>query len=96
MGFYYSTKSLSPAGKQQNKNKYESNPSNNFLKDIPQDFLNWFSGFSDGEANFLISIDRGYVRFRFKIYLHIDDIEVLNTIKSKLNIGRVTIESTFF
>ena len=40
MGFYYSTKSLSPAGKQQNKNKYESNPSNNFLKDIPQDFLN--------------------------------------------------------
>ncbi|CBX89978.1 hypothetical protein LEMA_P123960.1 [Plenodomus lingam JN3] len=30
-------------------------------------------------------LDRQYVRFRFKIYLHIDDVEVLNTIKSNLN-----------
>jgi hypothetical protein len=93
MGFYSSTKSLSTFGMQQDKNKSESNPSDNFLGGIPHDFLNWFSGFSDAEANFLITLDRGYVKFRFKIVLHIDDIEVLNTIKSKLNIGRVTIES---
>jgi len=33
------------------------------------------------------------VRFRFKISLHIDHVEVLNTIKSKLKIGIVTIEN---
>ena len=54
------------------------------------DFLFWFSGFTDGEGNFLITLDRGFVKFRFKISLHVDDIEALNIIKSKLNIGRVT------
>lgn len=38
-------------------------------------------------------LDRGFVKLRFKILLHIDDVEVLNTIKSKLNIGRVTVET---
>ena len=33
------------------------------------------------------------MRFRFKISLHIDDVQTLNTIKSKLKIGRVTVES---
>lgn len=47
---------------------------------------------TDGEGNFLITIDRNFVKFRFKISLHIDDIEVLNLIKSKLKIGRVTVE----
>jgi len=56
------------------------------------DFLFWFSGFTDAEGNFLITLDRSFVKFRFKISLHIDDIEVLNTIKSQLNIGRVTVE----
>ncbi len=56
------------------------------------DFLFWFSGFTDAEGNFLIVLDRGFIKFRFKISLHIDDIEVLNTIKSKLNVGRVTVE----
>ena len=37
-------------------------------------------------------MDRDYVRFRFKISLHIDDIEVLNTIKSNLGIGNIFIE----
>jgi LAGLIDADG endonuclease len=57
-----------------------------------EDFFFWFSGFTDGEGNFLITMDRGFVKFRFKISLHVDDIEVLNTIKSKLNVGRVTVE----
>jgi hypothetical protein len=48
--------------------------------------LFWFSGFTDAEGNFLITLDRDFVKFRFKISLHIDDIEVLNTIRSKLKI----------
>ena len=66
----------------------------NILKIVSSEFLYWFSGFTDAEANFLISIDRQYVRFRFKISLHIDDVEVLNTIKSNLNVGTVTLESS--
>ena len=57
---------------------------------VSSEFLHWFSGFTDGEGNFLISLDRGFVRFRFKISLHIDDIEVLSLIKSKLGVGIVT------
>ena len=64
----------------------------NVLKNVSSEFLYWFSGFTDAEGNFLISIDRQYVRFRFKISLHIDDVEVLNTIKSNLNVGTVTLE----
>lgn len=58
------------------------------------EFLFWFSGFTDAEGNFLITLDRNFVKFRFKISLHIDDIGVLNIIRSKLNIGRVTIETS--
>lgn len=54
------------------------------------EFLYWLSGFTDGEGNFLITFDRDYARLRFKISLHIDDIEVLNLIKSKLGLGIVT------
>lgn len=61
-------------------------------KNPQDDFLFWFSGFTDAEGNFLITLDRGFVKFRLKVSLHIYDIEVLNTIKSKLNIGRVTVE----
>lgn len=64
----------------------------NFLERVSKDFLYWFSGFTDAEGNFLISFDHGYVRFRFKICLHIDDIGVLYTIKNNLGFGRVTVE----
>jgi hypothetical protein len=40
----------------------------------------------------LITLDRTYIRFRFKINLHIDDLQVLNIIKSNLNIGRIIVE----
>lgn len=56
-------------------------------------FLYWFSGFTDAEGNFLVTIDRKYIKLRFKINLHIDDIEVLYTIKSNLGFGRVVEES---
>lgn len=78
-----------------NCNKNSNVPTeDNVLKNVSSEFLYWFSGFTDAEGNFLISIDRQYVRFRFKISLHIDDVEVLNTIKSNLNVGTVTLESS--
>ena len=57
-----------------------------------EEFNAWLSGFTDGEGNFSITLDRTYIRFRFKINLHIDDLQVLNLIKSNLNIGRIIIE----
>jgi len=75
--------------------KYKTSETDNFrLAAIFDEFLFWFSGFTDAEGNFLITIDRSFVRFRFKISLHIDDVEVLNTIKYKLKIGIVTVENS--
>ncbi len=76
-----------------NEKSEKSNPDNFRLAGVSDDFLFWFSGFTDAEANFLIILDRSFVKFRFKISLHLDDIEVLNTIKSKLKIGIVTVEN---
>lgn len=59
---------------------------------INDEFLYWFSGFTEGEGNFLITIDRNYVKLRFKISLHIDDLKVIEIIQSNLNIGRITKE----
>lgn len=59
---------------------------------LNKEFYFWFSGFTDGEGCFSITLDRTYIRYRFKINLHIDDLEVLNIIKSELSIGKVIIE----
>ena len=59
------------------------------LKNLDSEFLHWFSGFADAESNFLITLDRSYIKLRFRINLHKDDIKVLETIKSRLNIGRI-------
>jgi hypothetical protein len=67
-------------------------PSGSGFGSKDEEFLSWFSGFIDGEGNFSITLDRAYIRFRFKINLHIDDLQVLNLIKSKLNIGRIIVE----
>lgn len=77
--------SLSPLRLKDIKNSYEKNSEYS-------SFLKWFSGFTDAEGNFLISLDRGYIRFRFKILMHIDNLKALNTIKSILNVGNVTTE----
>ena len=58
-----------------------------------EEFLKWFAGFSDGESNFTIVFQKNkegditWVSFRFSIELHIDDIDTLKYIRSKLNIG---------
>lgn len=83
MGFCnYSSEAIQ---RSQDENLYKIN--------INDEFLYWFSGFTDAEGNFFISIDRNYVKLRFKINLHIDDLKVLQIIKSNLNIGRIIEEN---
>lgn len=67
-----------------------------FLKDSnnkimnSNEFLEWFVGFCDGEASFLINIDKdNIIRFKLCICLHMDDREVLKFIKDKLNCGTI-------
>jgi hypothetical protein len=61
--------------------------------DIEEEFYRWFVGFADGESTFAIVFqkdskgDISGASFRFGIELHIDDINALKYIKSKLNIG---------
>lgn len=74
---------------------YSINTSNN--KTMPnvqdKDFLQWFVGFSDAEATFMINIKNNTeVHFLFQITLHIEDIAVLYTIREKLGIGIVSIK----
>ena len=58
-------------------------------------FYNWLTGFTDGEGYFNISPTKrnGKItnfNFIFKLSLHIQDIQVLEYIRDKLNIGRIT------
>ena len=61
-----------------------------------ENFLQWFAGFSDAEANFFINSllkkDRATISrfsFMFKIALHKDDSGVLEYIQRRLAIGNV-------
>jgi hypothetical protein len=78
----------------QHASQENGNFNDNMVNKNDDEFLHWFSGFTDAEGNFLITIDRSYVKLRFKISLHIDDIKVLQIIQSNLNIGRVTEEQS--
>ena len=68
---------------------------NKILERNTLDFYSWFVGFSDAESNFSIvpkQDSNGNVNrftFVFGIGLHIDDVEALEYIQSKLNIGMV-------
>lgn len=77
-----------------------NNISNNYLEksyinynNIDKSFLEWFSGFTDAEGNFSIFEDNKYIRFRFKLVLHKDDINILYKIKNSLEIGNIYIEN---
>jgi hypothetical protein len=63
------------------------------LSHIPIEFLEWFVGLADGEANFLIVLDKNRMiaKFRFKINVHIDDALVLEFIASTLKVGKAKI-----
>lgn len=66
-------------------------------------FLYWFRGFTDAEGNFLVTIDRKYVKLRFKINLHIFSSLIKRFIKllsclfkypvKKLNTQKISIKS---
>ena len=65
------------------------------LSTMDQPSLLWLVGFVDGEGNFSIAFDpRGYVRFIFKITLHIDDKLVLVKIKDLLKVGNIVDTAT--
>jgi hypothetical protein len=65
-------------------------------------FLHWLAGFTDGEGSFSINITNSkskknkdfnkYINFRFRIRLHIDDVDVLYKIQNKLGIGKVFLQ----
>lgn len=57
------------------------------------EFYKWFSGFTDAEGTFMIvSLAKGFC-FKFSIGLHVDDLNVLNSIKDKLGIGNIYISN---
>lgn len=62
---------------------------------ISCDFIEWFRGFTDAEGCFLVSPNRGSsFTFKFKIKLHIDDVEALNIIQNTLQLGKVRVSRT--
>jgi hypothetical protein len=83
-----------------NKNKESFN--------LDRNYLEWLSGFTDSEGNFTItlrnkefsninseeSFSYSSVTLTFKIGLHIDDLKVLESIKEKLQCGKISISES--
>lgn len=67
---------------------------------LESEFLEWFSGFTDAEGNFNITLRKlnnnkyTSVMLTFQIGLHIDDLSVLEVIKEKLNCGHIFISGS--
>ena len=76
-------------------NAYKYKKLNKRLKvkwNCEDDFLQWFSGFTDAEGSFKINTKNNKeVHFVFQITLHIEDVAVLYIIREKLGIGIVSI-----
>ena len=66
---------------------FSENRTTNIIKE--SQFSEWFSGFVDAEGNFQVFLDRDYVKVLFRIVLHIDDIQILYSIKNNLGLGTV-------
>lgn len=68
---------------------YSININNNILKDT--EFLEWFTGFIDGEGSFKKDSGRSKSPFVFEflINLHRDDLKVLEDIQTRLNLGKI-------
>ena len=87
----YSTYSKFYAQHAKGGKRFYSNLCSSGLQD--EEFYKWFAGFADGESNFTIVWQKDTngnitgTSFRFTIELHIDDINTLKYIQSKLNIG---------
>jgi LAGLIDADG endonuclease len=67
---------------------------------LESEFLEWLSGFTDAEGNFNISLRNlindkyNNVILTFQIGLHIDDLNLLQFIKKKLNCGHISISGS--
>ena len=67
---------------------------------LESEFLEWLSGFTDAEGNFNISLRNfindkyNNVTLTFQIGLHIDDLNLLQFIKEKLNCGHISISGS--
>lgn len=71
---------------------------------MDSEFLEWFSGFTDAEGNFNLTLreyrpndpNKKYTSamLTFQICLHIDDLAVLEKIKTKFNCGRISISGS--
>ncbi|HMG15626.1 MAG TPA: cytochrome c oxidase subunit 3 [Saprospiraceae bacterium] len=67
---------------------------------LDSEFLEWFSGFTDAEGNFNITLQKlkenNYTNamLTFQIGLHIDDLSLLEYIKNKLNCGHISITTS--
>lgn len=67
---------------------------------MDSDFLEWLAGFTDAEGNYNISL-RNLINDKynsliltFQIGLHIDDLNLLQFIKEKLNCGHISISGS--
>lgn len=66
-----------------------------WIINIPNEFIQWFRGFTDAEGCFLIVKTGNSFAFRFTIKLHKDDLTLLNYIKSSLgDIGNIATEGS--
>lgn len=58
------------------------------------EFKEWLRGFIDAEGCFAIKKTQHGYQFEFQIALHIDDLECLNFIQSRLNLGKIYLNAT--
>ena len=58
---------------------------------LNEEFKQWLVGFTDAEGCFRIGINNKnrVISFNFAIGIHIDDLDVLEFIKNKLNCGNI-------
>lgn len=68
--------------------------------EIKTDFLEWFSGFTDAEGNFNITLRKlnnntySTAMLTFQITLHLNDFPLLEYIKENLNCGHISISGS--
>lgn len=78
----------------------EIDQTNKTTLSLKDNFLYWLAGFSDGESSFGIFVNKyknnqglkQNLIFRYRIRLHIDDVDVLYKIQNKLKIGIVNLD----
>jgi Cytochrome c oxidase subunit III/LAGLIDADG endonuclease len=67
---------------------------------LNSEFLEWFTGFTDAEGNFNLTLrklnENNYTSamLTFQICLHIDDLFILENIKKKINCGHISISGS--